>query len=362
MNTYAPFERGAHPVGVRSTDISYQTSDNETRTIPVECWYPAEDSERGKDTDPNTQDKYALAPGFPQNPQSAARDVPAKTDVFPLIIFSHGFAGHRRQTTHLCTHLASHGYIVVAPDHVGNTLIDIMALAGQMQQKGLAGMKDIFQGFKDHRPHDASQCIDQVLAGNFAVKADPERIGICGHSFGGWTSLATTMRDKRISAIVPLAPAGGQSKHSITNGFDFSLGKITFSKSIPVLYLVADQDTLLPLDSMHELYSQTPEPKRMIVLDNSDHFHFCDNVEFIHDMMTKMGSGLFGGDNNTGVLAKMKKSAELCSGKDAYAFIQAATLAHMDTHVCNNDKARIFLEQDLLTALKDRNINVQQYA
>ena len=27
--------------------------------------------------------------------------------------FSHGFGGHRRQTTHFCIHLASHGYVVV---------------------------------------------------------------------------------------------------------------------------------------------------------------------------------------------------------------------------------------------------------
>ena len=359
MNKYSPFERGPHPVGVKSSEINYQ---NGARTIPLEYWYPALDSYAGKDLDAAQQDKYAMAPGFPESPQSAVRDAEAKDMSFPLIIFSHGFAGHRRQTTHLCCHLASHGYIVVAPDHIGNTLMDIMALAGQMQKKGLASMGDIFKGFTENRPKDASQCINEALSGNLNVNVDPEKIGICGHSFGGWTSLATTIKDARISAMVPLAPAGGQSRQSIANGFDFSLGEMNFTKPVPCLYLVADQDTLLPLDSMQDLYQKTPEPKRMIILEDSDHFHFCDNVEFIHDMMTKMGSGLFGGNNQSGVLSKMKKSAELCSGKDAYAFVQAATLAHMDAHVRKHAQAQDFLEKELLDSLKNKNIRVQEFA
>lgn len=359
MKNYSPFARGRHPVGVKSTEIKYQ---NGERSVPLEYWYPALDTYAGKDIDPVQQDKYAMAPGFPENLQSAVRNAEAINTQLPLIIFSHGFAGHRRQTTHLCTHLASHGYLVVAPDHVGNTLMDIMGLVGQMQKKGFASMATLFQSFKDNRPKDASQCINEALSGKLGLKVDPDRIGICGHSFGGWTSLATTLADERISAIVPLAPAGGQSSHSIANGFDFSLDEMKFSKPVPCLYLVADQDTLLPLDSMHDLYHKTPEPKRMIILKDSDHFHFCDNVEFIHDMMTKMGSGLFGGNNDTGVLSKMKKSSELCSGKDAYAFVQGSTLAHMDAHVLKKSQAKEFLEKDLLSALENKNIRIQEFS
>jgi predicted dienelactone hydrolase len=35
----------------------------------------------------------------------------------PLVLYSHHSAGHRRAATFLCTHLASHGYVVAAPDH-----------------------------------------------------------------------------------------------------------------------------------------------------------------------------------------------------------------------------------------------------
>lgn len=46
---------------------------------------------------------------------------------FPLVVYSHGNGGLRYVSAFLTEHLASHGFIVVAPDHVGNTAIDSFA-------------------------------------------------------------------------------------------------------------------------------------------------------------------------------------------------------------------------------------------
>ena len=48
-----------------------------------------------------------------------------------------------------------------------------------------------------------------MLAGASDLDIDEDRIGMSGHSFGGWTTLKTVEKDTRIKAIVPLAPAGG---------------------------------------------------------------------------------------------------------------------------------------------------------
>lgn len=360
MDSYSPFERGQHPVGVKSFDISYE---NDKRAIPVECWYPANDDFSGQDLNVDTQDKYSMAKGFPELPQQAVRDATSINNTLPLIIFSHGFAGHRRQTTHFCCHLARHGYVVVSPDHVGNTLMDIMGLTSELKEatsgKGLGNLAGQFEAFKINRPADASLCIDKALAGTFGVQINPEQVGITGHSFGGWTSIQTAIEDQRIKAILPLAPAGGESKASIAESV-LTFEEINFTREVPTLFLVADKDTLLPLDGMHDLYNKTPEPKKMLVLENSDHFHFCDNVEFIHDMMIQMGSSLFGGDNETGPLSAMQKSSELCSGASAYSLIQGLGLAHMDAHIKNNTHAKNFLAKDLTKLLAEKNIIVSQ--
>ena len=46
----------------------------------------------------------------------------------PLLVFSHGNSGYRQQSTFLTTHLASWGFVVAAPDHVGNTFGEMLAL------------------------------------------------------------------------------------------------------------------------------------------------------------------------------------------------------------------------------------------
>lgn len=46
---------------------------------------------------------------------------------FPLIVYSHGNNGSRYIDSVYTGALASQGYIVVAPDHPGNTALDLLA-------------------------------------------------------------------------------------------------------------------------------------------------------------------------------------------------------------------------------------------
>ena len=48
---------------------------------------------------------------------------PALGGPWPIILFSHGNQGIKEQSFFLTEHLASHGYLVVAPDHQYNTAI-----------------------------------------------------------------------------------------------------------------------------------------------------------------------------------------------------------------------------------------------
>ena len=201
---YDPFERGMHPVGTRSFAWPDTARD---RLLPVDVWFPATDAHRGQDLDDATRDRYKPLPMSPEVTQDAVRDAAALPGRHALVVFSHGFGGEKRQSTHLCTHLASHGFAVAAMDHVGNTTTDMM----QMQMEGTPPDANVVQRFMADRPADASFVIDRMLAGDALLEIDPERIGISGHSFGGWTTLQTTGADERIRAALPLAPAGGDT-------------------------------------------------------------------------------------------------------------------------------------------------------
>src|SRR5713101_1984604 len=107
---YDPFIRGPFPVGVRTGQAIDTT--RQDRPLPCEVWYPAAVQYAGQDVAAATQDTFPVLPDVPPVRQAAVRDAVAHPGVYPLIAFSHSSGGHRRQSTFLCTHLASHGYMV----------------------------------------------------------------------------------------------------------------------------------------------------------------------------------------------------------------------------------------------------------
>ena len=363
--SYDPFGRGPHPVGVRSLECKDEARE---RTLPLEVWYPATSAHRGQDLDPEHQDSFQTLPMAPPSRQAAVRDAESLDGEWPMVVFSHGFGGERRQTTHLCTHLASHGYVVASMDHVGNTSSDMMTQMMAAQAGGeMPNPLETVRDFAHDRPLDASFVIDRMLAGDAGVRIDPERIGMTGHSFGGWTTLQTSGRDPRIRAALPLAPAGGRAAVATSeDGSDFFERELDlgWEREVPTLFLVADNDSILPLAGMRELIERTPEPKRALVLRNSDHFHFCDGVEQVHDLFKQMGALVLGAgeradDPQTQALyANMKPSAELCPGEHAVAWIQGLGLAHMDAHIRGDAVAAAFLDRDLIALMREHGIEV----
>src|SRR5262245_14861549 len=121
---YDPFVRGPFPVGVRTIEL--RDASRGDRALVVEIWYPAAKKCRGQDTNPTTRDRFTFAPELPDASQDAVRDAEGMSGRFPLVIHNHGFYGHRRVNTLLCTHLASHGYVVASNDVPGNTLAVLM--------------------------------------------------------------------------------------------------------------------------------------------------------------------------------------------------------------------------------------------
>ena len=114
---------------------------------------------------------------------------------------------------------------------------------------------------------------------------------------------------------------------------------------------------------MHDLFERTQAPKQMVVLRNSDHFHFCDGVEQTHDMFKTVGPmmahGAPPGANAKEMFDAMKRSDELCPGSDAYTYLQGLGLAHMDAHVKGESAAAELLAGDIDALLAERGIEVE---
>jgi dienelactone hydrolase len=184
-----------------------------------------------------------------------------------------------------------------------------------------------------------------------ATLIDPSRIGIAGHSFGGWAALAIPAMDNRIGAVLALAPGGSfQPRPGIIPA------TLTFAweRDVPTLLLVAERDTLTPLTGMYELFARTPATKHMVMLRAADHFHFCDRVEQVHERARAL---LRAGD--TAWMAEaMPPIGELCPGEHAHLCVRGLGLAHMDAVLKGHEGARRLLASDLEALLAARGVDV----
>ena len=361
---YDPFARGPHPVGVRS-----ETWRDAGRgcSLDVEIWYPALDGYAGQDLDEATRDRFVV-PGLSGEEgstatQSAVRDADSLPGRRHAVLLCHGFAGHRRESSFMATHLASHGFLVVSADHPGGTYAEIDALLRSKQREGRHDFSrsDILPALVEGRRRDLPLMIETVTD-RFDV--DGTRLGITGASFGGWTSLFAPGLDARIRASAPMCPSGGASPVN-SRGRNVSRDALDFEwkSSTPVLFMVADRDTWLPLYGEIELFRSTPGPKRMFVLERADHNHFVDNVAAGHEWLRDFTASLAeveepGGTNWAAMAEQMVPYEALCSEDEAHTCWRGLCAAHMDAHLRADRDALDFWRGDVHGALARRGIDV----
>jgi predicted dienelactone hydrolase len=349
--SYQPADRGPFPVGVRSVKLT--DADRNGRPLWTELWYPADERHRGKDLTRSTNDKYELMPGMPglaAARQQAVRDAAPHGQAGPLVVFSHGFGSHRRQSTFLCTHLASHGYLVAAPDHLGNTVRDVgQLIMGAVGAGRVPKLYEAMPAVVEARPLDLSAVVDQITSrsvdGVPALEIDPS-VGVVGHSFGGWTALVAAGRDPRVGACVALAPAGGKS--TIPGRGLRQIVERECTRQVATLVVAAELDSLLPLSGVRELVALLPEPTRLLVLRRADHMHFCDYPKATHEMLRKLLAKPVAAPIAQMLLSRdLRPFSELSLEEPALAAVRAVTLAQLDAALRRDQQAERFLEGGL---------------
>ncbi|MCB9663709.1 MAG: hypothetical protein H6732_06335 [Alphaproteobacteria bacterium] len=163
----APDAPGPYGVGV----VTLTWTHPELGELRAELWYPATPE---TDAPRATYDQDILS--FPSD--VAVREAPPdrRGGPYPLVAFSHGFGGIRFQSFFLTEHLASHGFVVIAPDHPMSSLVDL-----RPSKAAEAAAR---------RPGQLSAAVDLLDTAPVAgLEVDTSRFAAVGHSFGGWTSL-----------------------------------------------------------------------------------------------------------------------------------------------------------------------------
>lgn len=192
-----PVFEAAGPFAVGNTTLVI-TDSSRDRPLTIEIWYPQSgpvsqghavvDFLSGDDK-ASYQELLSTAPtDCPSLETQSSRDAVAtdKTQL-PLLVFSHCHNCVRFSSFAIAERLASHGFVVAAPDHASNTLFDDLAGQGA----------ELDSEFLQVRAADISFVIDSMLAGQASLAIDPDRIGVYGHSFGAVTTGLVLQEDPR---------------------------------------------------------------------------------------------------------------------------------------------------------------------
>lgn len=328
--SYDPRARGPHPVGVQTTEVT-----REGRLHSVELWYPASDRYAGADRDPGTRDAFAPFSGAPTTWQAAVRDASPRLGAFPLVMFSHELGGHRRQSTFLCTHLASHGYIVAAADHTGSTIADVMALSQRMERGETTDPFPLFAELAAARPSELRGIMDALFAGaarSVTRSLQRERAAAIGHGLGATATWAAATEDPRILVTVAMAPPAMEAPEIAPLAAALEDG---FGRVVPTLLVAAERDAVSPLAAVRELVSQLRAPTRLAVLKNADHYHFCDQAERVHELFGDLPLPLLAGGAEG-----LSPMSELVPPERGYRVLRALCLAQVDAFVKTRDGAK----------------------
>ncbi|MBL9025517.1 MAG: hypothetical protein JNL21_25200 [Myxococcales bacterium] len=243
-------EPGPWPVGVRSGVVD---------GLAVEIWYPAK---RGSEIDA-AKKKYDMRDWLPEAERAKIPDEAAPLQTcdcsadlpldgehgpYPVIFFVHGTAGFRAQSLELTRHWASRGFVVVAADHPGLYLNDILApLCG-----GMAPARDLTGDIAK------LTAAVQAPAGDLSFLAgriDATRIGMSGHSAGGG---AIEDQGNVARVLVPMAAGGTVAGTALES----------------TLVLASQEDKVVDYMATLSSFEASPTPRRLVGLSPAGHLAF----------------------------------------------------------------------------------------
>ena len=241
------------------------------RVLPYDIWYPVD----AADATDEPRTVYPLAAGLGLTAARAVDDLPVSlAGDLPLLIFSHGSRGTNQQSVLLMETLASHGFVVISPEHTGNTNDD------PSDPAAVAGAK---------RVPDVTFFIDTFLARNetrgddFYQRLDPDSIGVLGHSFGGGTALGSlagffgSPADERVDAALPI---------SVEVIDRFSPEQLAAVEE-PVLLLGGTLDTSVPIENHDVGFDQLTGSRAVYQVDilGATHTHFANICAIANELI-----------------------------------------------------------------------------
>ncbi len=245
-----PYAAGVTTIslGDRAMEVWYPADPADTTGIPHDIYYIRDFISAGFDAllDPSVDPPFET---------DAFRDVPAASGgQRPLVLFNHGFAGFRLTSTFLTTHLASWGFVVIAPDYLERGLASVLGdyVPGARPDTTVADEAITAATAASNTPGDLLEGV-----------VNSTQVFPIGHSAGGGTSLRLLERDDVSAAI---AMASGISELSLIQG---TAPRLPEGKAIT--WIAGRMDGVAAIENSRTGFIYTPGQRRLVELNRAGH-------------------------------------------------------------------------------------------
>ena len=222
----------------------------------------------------------------------------------PVIIVSHGFSDTKENFLNIGRHLASHGFVVLLPEHIGSDLDFRLKYTEGLLETAMSPSEFI------SRPEEVSYLIDWLEANvasspTWAAQVDPSRIGIMGHSLGAATAYSLAgakLNFDRIAAscestaiqVNPAAYLQCLARFLPTQPYELEdprikaivaangIGSVLYGPEelsqieIPILVAAAADDVVAPslIEQIYPFPQLGSDEKYLAIMSNASHFSF----------------------------------------------------------------------------------------
>ena len=195
--------------------------------------------------------------GLTASPPPAVPVPIANDGPFPIVAYAHGLTSRGEPSRYMCEHLATHGYVCVAP---------LFPLSNGEAPGGPTGA-DI-----GSQPGDLNFVMNQVAQlPEIGPEVDTQKRGILGLSLGGLTVLLATyhpvLKIPNLKASVAQAPVS------------CFLGPATFSRPVPTLIIAGTADMLVPIEGPEKAFAYAPPKVGLMKLLGGTHSGFMSTEQ-----------------------------------------------------------------------------------
>ncbi len=221
----------------------------------------------------------------------------------PALVFSHGFHGCNTQSSFLMRALAAAGYLVLAPNHHDAACTRLGIARGSQARFGRPN--DWTDRIDDDRRKDLADLIDALEQQvPWSSLIDKTKIGLAGHSLGGYTVLGLAggweaWKRTDVKAVLALSP---WCEPFVRHG---ALDRIQAA----VMYQGGSIDLGITPSVARPggAYDRTPAPVYFVELEHADHLAWTDREPRFQDTIVHYALAFFDAHLKGGPTAPLRE-------------------------------------------------------